>query len=279
LPPPSPPAAATCLCRDAWESAGVHYQGCAESPLGNWCVVKDMCNGAHSTGDGTSWVQCTDDNVAPPPPPGVPPPPPPPPPPPRAVGLPGIDGKEVASPIVTQVSTADAGEGVAGHTTYRLSLLLNPAQTTNIYTIFGEEGSQLSVPPAYQVATPFGVDIGGTYPQFWAAMADSKFDSWLTVGITEGNADNQLSSIGISFGAWTAEQGIECDDGAVFYMDPSTGPSGSVVVAQLTVPDGTQFTVTMGAQGRGMSVGDDWQDDDNVFRNSGGGGPPPGGGH
>jgi hypothetical protein len=136
FPPPSPPAAATCLCRDAWESAGVHYQGCAESPLGNWCVVKDMCNGAHSTGDGTSWVQCTDDNVAPPPPPGVPPPPPPPPPPPRAVGLPGIDGKEVASPIVTQVSTADAGEGVAGHTTYRLSLLLNPAQTTNIYTIF-----------------------------------------------------------------------------------------------------------------------------------------------
>ena len=280
LPSTPPPPAAICGCQDAWQSAGVSYQGCAQSPLGNWCLVRGSCNGAHTNADGSSWIECTDDNVFPPPPP--------PPPGPPTVGpvdppLPssGIGAREVAAPVVTTVASG-ATAGVTGYTTYRLSLQLNPSRTRNIYTIFGEVGARLAVPAAYQAASPFGADIGGTYPQFWAMQADSQYDSWLTVGSTEGNADNALSSIGIAFDIWTTQAGIDVDDGAVFLMDPDTGPSGSVVVAQLTVADGTDFVVTMGAQGRSPTTGDDWQDDNNVFCTGTCPGvtkPPAGGGH
>ena len=213
----------------------------------------------------------------PPPPPGTPPPPPPP----HSDGGSALDnshgrirGKEVAAPIVTQV----AQDSVDGYTTYRLSLVLDgDAAGGNIYTIFGEQGSPLSVPAAYQVASPFGVDIGGTFPAFWAAQAESQYDSWLTIGMTEGNANNALANIGIPFDDWSATQAIETEDGAVFYMNPDSGPSGTVVVAQLTVPDGSDFTVTMGAQGRGSTRAHDWQDIDNVFATAGAG--QPGGGH
>ena len=46
----------------------------------------------------------------------------------------------------------------------------------------------LELPPAYQVASPFGADIGGTNPLWWGMMAETQYDSWLTVGATDGSS-------------------------------------------------------------------------------------------
>ena len=65
---------------------------------------------------------------------------------------------------------------------------------------------------------------------------NAAFDSWLTIGITTGNSNNAISSIGLVFSKWTIKTGIQTKDGAVFYMNPNLGPSQrKVVIAQLTI--------------------------------------------
>ena len=55
---------------------------------------------------------------------------------------------------VAQVSTD--GDG----TTYQLSLTLS-GDAKNVYTIYGDEDTILSMPPSYQEAAPFGANVGG----------------------------------------------------------------------------------------------------------------------
>ena len=54
-------------------------------------------------------------------------------------------------------------DGVAGMTTYRLSLALGSSER-NVYTIFGITGHPLQMPAAFQAPAPFGGDVGGTNP-------------------------------------------------------------------------------------------------------------------
>ena len=64
-------------------------------------------------------------------------------------------------PFVTPVVTASATSIDANWETYSLAVdLIGTA--TNVYTIYGTAASQLSIPAAYQCATPFGAHIGGT---------------------------------------------------------------------------------------------------------------------
>jgi hypothetical protein len=131
---------------------------------------------------------------------------------------------------------------------------------TNAYTIYGTASSPMSVPAAYQEATPFGANTGGTNPAFWPIMAGAQYDSWLTVGITDGDTGGALSSIGIDFDAWTASDALATSDGAVFWMAPDDGPAAGTdaVLAQITVSEGSSGTATMSMQGR-SSTGTDWQ--------------------
>merc|ERR1712096_195790 len=55
----------------------------------------------------------------------------------------------------------------AGWATYRMSVTLK-GDATNAYTIYGKSTGSLSLPAAYQCATPFGANTGGTNPAFWA---------------------------------------------------------------------------------------------------------------
>ena len=64
---------------------------------------------------------------------------------------------------------------------------------------------------------------------------------------------------------------MSISNGAVFWMSPDNGPSGSAVVAQITVAAGSGGTVTMGAQGRSAS-GDDWSNGGISFALGSGGG-------
>ena len=118
--------------------------------------------------------------------------------------------------------TTISSDAIHGHTVFQISVMpLDPAHPiTNVYAIYGDGDHQMLTPPAFHVPAPFGCDIGGTNPAFWEINADSQWDSWLTVGVTEGNVRNEISSIGVDWSAWTQDKGMSIDDGAIFWMDP-----------------------------------------------------------
>ena len=154
-------------------------------------------------------------------------------------------------------------------TTVRLTITLDATQE-NVYAMAGTDTAiALVIPPAYQCATPFGADIGGANPAFFAiannaALGYAEFDSWLTIGVTDGSAPGAITaSPGFDLGTWTDSAGLSEDNAAIFYMEPSAGPGGSdpIVMAQMTVSAETVAgggTATAKLQGRSV-VGDDWE--------------------
>eukprot|EP01045_Picozoa_sp_COSAG04_P032568 COSAG04_NODE_6426_length_1328_cov_1.427990_3_plen_73_part_01 len=68
--------------------------------------------------------------------------------------------------------------------TYRLRVNLGD-EAANVYAIFGSPDLAMVLPAAFQVPG-FGADIGGVNPAFFAFNADAEYDSWLTVGPTDG---------------------------------------------------------------------------------------------
>ena len=161
-----------------------------------------------------------------------------------------------AHPAVVQVATGTGTLGaLEGWSCFRLQLDLNPLTAKNVYTIFGHAEEAIRMPAALQVAHPFGVNIGGSNRAFWAVNPLAQYDSWLTVGITEGDAASGLSTVGIPFEEWTGSSGLLAGDGGVFWTNPDAGPGGSgVVVAQITVKDGSRWRATLSAQGRSVGV-------------------------
>ena len=170
------------------------------------------------------------------------------------------------------IGTAD--NGVPGHTTYRLALRLTK-DAANVYTIFGRRNEPMTFPAAYQVSKPFGSNIGGINPAFFSmgGLAKySKFDSWLTVGMTEADAQGAVSVIGDDVDKWSAGSSLTTNDGAVFWMNPVEGPSpsdangaqgkgqpnGDITIAQLTVKTGTSFEARVNCQGR-TKTGSNWE--------------------
>jgi hypothetical protein len=155
----------------------------------------------------------------------------------------------------------DSVGSLDGYDTYVLTATLTAA-AQNVYSIFGNADFAFSIPAAYQADTPFGANTGGVNPEFFAINANSEFDSYLTIGLTDGDSAGALSSIGLDFASWTESAGLATDNGAVFFMAPDDGPSSSAVVAQLTIPAGTSATAVMGLQGRpaGHTIDDDVDD-------------------
>jgi hypothetical protein len=158
-------------------------------------------------------------------------------------------------------------------TTYQLSLTPS-GSAKNVYTVYGDTTSAISLPVVYQSDAPFGANTGGVAAGFIAAVPTTAFDSWLTVGPTDGSGAG-ISSIGIDWDGWIASAGMSVDNGAVFWMSPDNGPSDSAVVAQVTVAG--DFTATLSAQGCSTS-GNDWQASGIKFSRSGDSGGGGGGG-
>lgn len=165
---------------------------------------------------------------------------------------------------------------IHGYTTYRLKLQLG-GNAKSIYTIYGDKdkGGPMVFPPAFQVAQPFGANIGGSSPHLFSMKRDSEWDSWLTVGPTKGETPSALSSVGIDFAHWSESHGIHTGNtgGAVFWMDPNDGPTmednngkaakgalngGAIPIAQLTVKSGSSFVARLNAQGHTKS-GDNFE--------------------
>ena len=107
-------------------------------------------------------------------------------------------------PGISKVLDGNSSHGIDGYTTWNLTVqLLGNAE--NAYTIYGTKDAPMIMPAVYKCnCDPFGSNIGGTNPQFWPYKQEAQWDSWLTVGITDGNADGAIASIGISYDKWYA---------------------------------------------------------------------------
>jgi hypothetical protein len=157
----------------------------------------------------------------------------------------------------------------AGYTTYELAIRAGSPETQNVYTIFGDRDHPIRMPAAFQTEPPFGSNIGGIDPFFFDVQPASEYDSFLTMGITSGNSDNNLASIGIPFGSWTPDTALMAVNGAVFNTLPDTGPAlgqrQRVTIAHLTVMTGQAWTATLNAQGRSTVSHADWAQDGIFF--------------
>ena len=71
-----------------------------------------------------------------------------------AAGLAVARAQQAVVPVVTSVGTFDS------YTCYQVSCGFNPGTARDVYALYGDEASSLQIPPAFQVATPFGTNIG-----------------------------------------------------------------------------------------------------------------------
>jgi hypothetical protein len=173
-------------------------------------------------------------------------------------------------PVVTVAGTAQPG-----YITYALGLRGLPgADVGTIYTIYGDSHTPMTMPPAFQADAPFGCDIGGVNPAFYTYSSAAASDSWLSVGVTGGNANGAIASIGIDFDGWSETKPMVVSDGAVFWMDPLNAPrdpmtGGQVQIGQITTPIGTTWSAVVNAQGKNklLEPHKDWEDHGIVFTN------------
>ena len=96
------------------------------------------------------------------------------------------DGKLVPQVTVTASS--------ASSITYLLSVQLQ-GDAQSVYSLFGTPDAPILLPPAFQVAPPFGSDVGGTPPLFWPYHPAAQWDSWLTVGVPDGTATGAVAAL------------------------------------------------------------------------------------
>jgi len=217
---------------------------------------------------------------SPPPPPAAPPPPPTPPPPPppqkpegcssecSASDLGNNECDDACNSLACQFDSGDChaiyvtpqlvklGKSVnTSYVTYQLFVNLTHKNTT-VYAMMGSQATSLVVPPAYQVKPPLGVNMGGVGVDYLKLNNESKYDSWLTVGITGGDSGQQINSVGLSWSDWTSDKGIDDNDCGVFWMNPlkanqsASYESNPIMLGQLTVQKGYTGNVTFGLKGK-----------------------------
>lgn len=166
-------------------------------------------------------------------------------------------------PKVTELSSCLISN-LNGYTTYLLSLVLNENSIArNVYAIFGDEANgpqPMIIPPAYQIDNIFGSNLGGISEQILTINPNSKYDSWLTIGITDGDLDNKVSTVGIDFNDWSLTNGLNILNGAVFLMNPEEiiVKGNEYVIGQLTVPNNPNLNIVVNAQGKKKVSSDAW---------------------
>lgn len=171
----------------------------------------------------------------------------------------GIEKPIPIAGVAVNGTTTSVVTGRNGYDTYQFKIPLDESQT-NVYAIFGTSESPVILPKAFQVGAPFGTDTGGVSPDLFPINANSKFDSWLTVGKTQGDIDGSLSlTPQLALNTWSLETSQTIDNGALFLMSPAHGPTErEVIIAQFTVPSGSSGTWSCNAQGKSTN-GMIWQ--------------------
>ena len=155
-------------------------------------------------------------------------------------------------PKMTEVTNCNDG-GIEGYTTFRLSVIIKDNMNIkNIYAIYGDREDNMYLPPAYQSDTKTNHNIGGVEPFIKNLNPDTNYDSWLTIGLTDGDTDNKLSAVGIDFNEWTDTNGINIDNGGVFVMNPVINivEGNEYILGQISVRTGTEYIVVLNIQGK-----------------------------
>ncbi len=169
---------------------------------------------------------------------------------------PSCEGYNFVCPKVTEITHCNMN-GINSHTTYQLSLVVQENKNIkNIYAIYGntDDSLTMSFPPVYQSPIYEGQNLGGVSQYMKGIFPDTSFDSWLTIGLTNGDPQGTISSIGIDFTQWDESTSLEVDNGAVFLMNPSiidlTEQGNEIVIAQITIPTYTSPTIVVNVQGK-----------------------------
>ena len=137
-----------------------------------------------------------------------------------------------------------------GYTTYEVSLELKNLNS-NIYAIYGTPTNIMSVPPAYQMYEHQGANIGGINPLLISYIPDTIYDSWLTIGLTDGDPIGQVDAIGIDFSSWNENNPLLIDDGAIFLDNPLQQISHKkYIIGHLTLQNNIQHQMTINVNGR-----------------------------
>ena len=58
------------------------------------------------------------------------------------------------------VTTTQMSSSKSGYTTYQVGVNFDSGAVQDVYALFGEDGDNMVIPPAFQVAAPFGADVG-----------------------------------------------------------------------------------------------------------------------
>lgn len=167
------------------------------------------------------------------------------------------------SPKITQISSCSIDK-LEGYNTYQISLILNNDYlNNNIYAIFGDESNgplPMIIPPSYQIEGVFGSNLGGVSDSILKLNPDSMYDSWLTIGIVDGDLDDKISSIGIDFDEWTNINGLNILNGAVFLMNPNEKiiNINEYIIGQFTILNNDNLNVILNAQGKNLLTNEAW---------------------
>jgi hypothetical protein len=181
--------------------------------------------------------------------------------------IPYSDCNEKVCPKVTEMTQCSDG-GIPDYTTYQLSLIIKDKNIKNIFALFGSDVDRhlMIIPGAYQIKNVFGSNIGGVSASLTAVNQASNYDSWLTIGVTEGDPNNILGTVGIDFESWSIDSPLSIGDGAVFLMNPSevTINTGELIIGQLTIPSSRYEEASINVQGK-LKDGSSWIQYDIVF--------------
>jgi len=147
-------------------------------------------------------------------------------------------------------------DGIKGYTTYVLALKVKDPTVTGIYALFGGERDNMYIPRAYQVQK-LNTNIGGHDKVHYQMDHDTRYDSWITIGITDGNSGNKLASVGIDFTTWSDKEPLIVKDGAVFIIINPKKPlkQKEYVIAQLTIPTHSSEKAIVNVQGHRVMDG------------------------
>ena len=164
-----------------------------------------------------------------------------------------------ACPKITEITQCSEG-GLYGYTTYRLSVILKSGMDIkNIYALYGSVDHNIAtpmvIPGSKQIESAFGSNLGGVSDSILSINPDSTFDSWLTIGITDGNIHNDINSIGIDYKSWTEFQDLNIDNGAVFLMDPDKimDIGREIILGQFTISTGSSKSGVINIQGKHLT--------------------------
>lgn len=184
---------------------------------------------------------------------------------------PSCDDYDYVCPKIEEITYCNNG-GIDGYTTFRLSLIIKDNMNIkNIYAIYGNSKNNelMYIPEAYQSQLNINSNIGGVNPYLITIDPTTEYDSWLTIGITEGDINNELSSIGIDFNQWKINNPLTITDGAVFVMNPENIiiNGNEYCIGQFTVRENSNPNVIINVQGKTIdrSEGLFWNEDNIIF--------------